>query len=63
MTATPKIYAPHITKKAKEEDVLICSMDDADMYGHPFYEIGFAEAVKQRSHNRLQGHRHLRDGF
>ena len=51
MTATPKIYAPHITKKAKEEDVLICSMDDADMYGHPFYEIGFAEAVKQRSHN------------
>ena len=45
MTATPKIYAPHITKKAKEEDVLICSMDDADMYGKPFYEIGFAEAV------------------
>ncbi|MFZ4440528.1 MAG: Helicase associated domain protein [Syntrophales bacterium] len=47
MTATPKIYAPHITKKAKEEDVLICSMDDAEMYGHPFYEIGFAEAVKR----------------
>src|ERR1035437_9863924 len=47
MTATPKIYAPHITKKAKEEDVLICSMDDADMYGKPFYEIGFAEAVKR----------------
>jgi superfamily II DNA or RNA helicase len=47
MTATPKIYAPHITKKAKEEDVLICSMDNADMYGHPFYEIGFAEAVKR----------------
>jgi superfamily II DNA or RNA helicase/uncharacterized protein YgiB involved in biofilm formation len=47
MTATPKIYAPHITKKAKEEDVLICSMDDADMYGHPFYEIGFADAVNR----------------
>ena len=47
MTATPKIYAPHITKKAKEEDVLICSMDNADIYGHPFYEIGFAEAVKR----------------
>jgi len=47
MTATPKIYSPHITKKAKEEDVPICSMDDADMYGHPFYEIGFAEAVKR----------------
>ena len=47
MTATPKIYAPHITKKAKEEDVLICSMDDAEIYGKPFYEIGFAEAVKR----------------
>ena len=45
MTATPKIYAPHITKKAKEEDVLLCSMDDAEIYGKPFYEIGFAEAV------------------
>ena len=45
MTATPKIYAPHITKKAKEEDILICSMDDPDVYGQPFYEIGFAEAV------------------
>ena len=45
MTATPKIYAPHITKKAKEEDILICSMDDTDVYGQPFYEIGFAEAV------------------
>jgi len=47
MTATPKIYAPHITKKAQEEDVLICSMDNTDMYGSPFYEIGFAEAVKR----------------
>ncbi len=45
MTATPKIYAPHITKRAQEEDVLICSMDNADIYGQPFYEIGFAEAV------------------
>ena len=47
MTATPKIYAPHITKKAKEEDILICSMDDAAVYGQPFYEIGFSEAVKR----------------
>ena len=26
---------------------MICSMDDADIYGHPFYEIGFAEAVSR----------------
>lgn len=48
MTATPKIYAPHITKKAKDKNVLICSMDDADVYGKPFYEIGFAEAVERQ---------------
>jgi superfamily II DNA or RNA helicase len=48
MTATPKIYAPHITKRAKEEDVLICSMDDTAVYGQPFYEIGFAEAVDRK---------------
>ena len=62
MTATPKIYAPHITKKAKEEDVLICSMDNADIYGHPFYEIGFFRSSQQRPHHRLQSNRHLRDG-
>jgi len=45
MTATPRIYAPHITKKAKEEDVLICSMDDAAVYGKPFYEMTFGDAI------------------
>lgn len=33
MTATPRIYSPHITMKAKEEDVLVCSMDDPSVYG------------------------------
>ncbi|MBI4825968.1 MAG: DEAD/DEAH box helicase family protein [Nitrospirae bacterium] len=45
MTATPRIYAPHITKKAKENDVLICSMDDTSVYGKPFYELTFGEAI------------------
>lgn len=45
MTATPRIYAPHITKKAKEDDVLICSMDDNAVYGKPFYEMTFGEAI------------------
>lgn len=47
MTATPRIYAPHITKKAKEEDVLICSMDDEVIYGKPFYEMTFGEAIER----------------
>lgn len=46
MTATPRIYAPHIVKKAKDEDVLICSMDDAAVYGGSFYEMTFGEAIK-----------------
>ncbi|MBI4745017.1 MAG: DEAD/DEAH box helicase family protein [Deltaproteobacteria bacterium] len=47
MTATPLIYAPHITKKAKEEDILICSMDDTETYGRPFYEMTFGEAIER----------------
>ncbi|HHT9144664.1 MAG TPA: DEAD/DEAH box helicase family protein [Candidatus Wunengus sp. YC61] len=47
MTATPRIYAPHIKKKAKDEDVLICSMDDHDVYGTTFYEMTFAAAIKR----------------
>lgn len=47
MTATPRIYAPHIVEKAKDEDVLICSMDDATVYGRPFYEMTFGEAIRR----------------
>ena len=47
MTATPRIYAPHIIKKAKDDDVLICSMDDESVYGKPFYEMTFSEAINR----------------
>ncbi len=47
MTATPRIYAPHITKKAEEDDILVCSMDDHNVYGKPFYKMSFGEAVKR----------------
>ncbi|MDO8446598.1 MAG: Helicase associated domain protein [Deltaproteobacteria bacterium] len=47
MTATPRIYAPHITRKAKEEDILICSMDDTTIYGRPIYEMTFGEAIER----------------
>ncbi len=45
MTATPRIYAPHISQKAKEKDILLYSMDDYEMYGKPFYEMTFGEAI------------------
>ena len=47
MTATPRIYAPHIIKKAQDNDVLICSMDDHNAYGKPFYEMTFGEAINR----------------
>ncbi len=47
MTATPRIYAAHIIKKAENEDVLICSMDDTTVYGRPFYEMTFGEAIRR----------------
>lgn len=46
MTATPKLYAPHVKSRAKEEDVLLCSMDDSKLYGEVFHEIKFGEAIK-----------------
>ena len=48
MTATPRIYAPHITKKAKENDITICSMDDPVVYGKPFCEISFQDAIERK---------------
>ncbi|HBU06286.1 MAG TPA: helicase, partial [Nitrospiraceae bacterium] len=47
MTATPRIYAPHISKKAKEKDILLYSMDDNEIYGKPFYEMTFGQAIEK----------------
>ena len=47
MTATPRIYAPHITKKAKDEDILLCSMDDHTVYGETIYKITFGQAIER----------------
>jgi len=47
MTATPRIYAPHISKKAKEKDILLYSMDDNEVYGKPFYQMTFGQAIEK----------------
>jgi hypothetical protein len=47
MTATPRIYAPHITKKAEDTDVLLCSMDDQAIYGEPVYKMSFGQAIER----------------
>ncbi len=47
MTATPRLYSDKVKKKAKESDVVLCSMDDEKLYGPIFHHLGFGEAVDQ----------------
>lgn len=44
-TATPKIYTQETKKKGEEDNVVIASMDDPDLYGEEIYRLGFGEAV------------------
>ena len=45
MTATPKIFAPHLRARAKEEDIELISMDDKEVYGEVIDEINFGKAI------------------
>jgi predicted helicase len=47
MTATPRLYSDDIKSKAAQVDALLCSMDDASLYGEEIYRIGFGEAVER----------------
>lgn len=47
MTATPRLYHEDAKKKAVDNDMILCSMDDAKLYGEEFYHIGFGEAVNK----------------
>ena len=46
MTATPRLYDESSKQKAEEDDAVLCSMDDPELYGEEFYRIGFGEAVE-----------------
>lgn len=48
MTATPRLYSEATKKKAEENSVEICSMDDVSKYGEEMYRIGFGEAVERQ---------------
>ncbi len=47
MTATPRLYEENTKKKAEQNSVILCSMDDESLYGKEFYRIGFGEAVEK----------------
>lgn len=47
MTATPRLYSDDSKSKAAQADAILCSMDDAKLYGEEIYRIGFGEAVER----------------
>ena len=47
MTATPRIYGEHAKASAEKDNVALCSMDDAALYGQELHVITFSEAVKR----------------
>ncbi|MBE6442099.1 MAG: helicase [Desulfovibrio desulfuricans] len=56
MTATPRLYGESAKVKAKEQDCILCSMDDESLYGKEFYRVGFSYAV---SHGLLTDYKVL----
>lgn len=46
MTATPRIYGTNAKVKAETDNVVLCSMDDENLYGPELYVITFSEAVR-----------------
>ena len=47
MTATPRIYEDNAKAKATENNTLVYSMDDPELYGQEFHRLGFGKAVEQ----------------
>jgi predicted helicase len=47
MTATPRIYGENAKKKADDEFIALCSMDDESIYGPEFHHLTFSAAVSQ----------------
>lgn len=47
MTATPRLFSDDSKTKAKQNDAVLCSMDDENLYGTEIYRIGFGEAVER----------------
>src|ERR1035437_146711 len=45
MTATPRIYGEDSKSKAKENDAVLCSMDNEKYYGKELHRLDFSDAV------------------
>jgi predicted helicase len=47
MTATPRLFDDNTKSTAKQNDAVLCSMDDERLYGPEFHRLGFGKAVEQ----------------
>ena len=47
-TATPRIYAPNMKKRASEAGVEISDMSDESLFGRVFHNLSFAEAIDKK---------------
>lgn len=47
MTATPRLFSEDSKSKAAQNDAVLASMDDPEVYGEEIYRIGFGEAVER----------------
>ena len=47
MTATPRLYTSEAKKKAADKDLMLWSMDDANIFGEEIFHLGFGEAVEK----------------
>ena len=48
MTATPRIYGDEPKQKAREGAVVLCSMDDENLYGRDLDVLNFSTAVEKK---------------
>ncbi len=46
-TATPRYLAPHVKRRAEEEDVEVVSMDDPEVFGTVAHQLTFGQAIAQ----------------
>jgi len=46
-TATPRIFSSQVHNKAKKEGTELASMDNKEMFGAEFYNLGFAHAIEE----------------
>lgn len=47
MTATPRIFSDTVRQTARDVDAVLCSMDDASLYGETLHTLNFSAAVRK----------------